>query len=180
MPIMDGRRATREIRHFEESHGIRRAAIVGLAAQSVLQSWETASEMPPYLAAGYDAVVKKPVSLKYFFEYLCGPPETNLFFQYGGLSEAEGRWCSLRCDRLFANHDTMMNIRREFERPACRHAPGRAPSRWDLVQRMAGNRSLGFPIIAFRADRYRLNEERPNDNTEGDRESLAILMRHCP
>ncbi|KAF3008133.1 hypothetical protein E8E14_000551 [Neopestalotiopsis sp. 37M] len=102
MAVMSGLGAAREIRKFEEAHSIRPAVIIGLRMR-----W-THDALPDCLEAGFDAITIEPLSTDFFREFLCGPPETNLFVQYGCLSQEEQRWHAQRYRRALASPEAYL------------------------------------------------------------------------
>lgn len=92
MPVMDGFEASRRIRAFEDGHDLRRAMIIALTAHTS----HAAAQLPRWEAAGFDVLLRKPISPHVFQDHISGPADTSLVLQYGCLTGEEKRSYLLR------------------------------------------------------------------------------------
>ncbi|ETS82151.1 hypothetical protein PFICI_07153 [Pestalotiopsis fici W106-1] len=153
MPVMSGSGAAQEIREFEEAHNIRRAVIVGL------QRHLSSSHLPDYFNGGFDAIVISHSSIKFFYEFLCGPPETNIFVQYGCLTEEEQRWYSQRYERYHVGCEGSLTTSYGVQTPGLYTSvmPAQTLPRYVTARRREAS------IFSFRASKYQLTED-TNEN----------------
>ncbi|KAK7962629.1 kinase-like domain-containing protein [Apiospora aurea] len=89
MPVMGGAEATKQIRAFEASYGLRPCVIIAMFPSMNI------SQREAVLKAGCDTCIEKPLRIGTLLRLLFGDEKHNILYQRGDLTEEEAQSLSL-------------------------------------------------------------------------------------